>query len=527
MHRRMILAALPVLLAAGCHLFYPFDYQAPPDQGNAAPDAGRDLQLDAPALDALSPDAPTLDAPPMDTAPPDVTHEALPPLDLSIDKAVADAPQPDLGLGLSCNSDNQCGTKHCVDGVCCDTACTSTCRACNITGKLGTCSPLPQGTACPSTCYSNSVEVRACDSVGLCQVQSSTPCNNYLCKAGACPVGCTSHADCFPGTLKLGGVCDRRKAHISGQGACLDPSEVVEVKATGSLASAVSAVAATSSKTTVLLEPQATYSEAVAINSPGASVFIVGTRSVIRGTQPATPTATVQTSEVLDLQGVVLTHSGGGTGDGAACWGGTLRIVESEISDNTGVGANVNASCTFELRRSLIEKNVAGGLNLSGGDQGGTSVVVNNVILSNGKASAAGTDFGGISLLWKSSTPMPTLYNNTIISNLAKTGAMAGVSCNTTYAQPYKLINTVVYFNVPSGSTGGCTFEYSIGSVPSGGAGNLTADPKLDSKYYPLSTSKCIDTGASTTGVTVIDNANKQRPKVFGGKVDKGAYEVQ
>jgi RHS repeat-associated protein len=54
----------------------------------------------------------------------------------------------DPSFGLSCTTGTQCASGFCANGVCCDTACNSGCGACNLTGKVGTCSPLAGGTVC-------------------------------------------------------------------------------------------------------------------------------------------------------------------------------------------------------------------------------------------------------------------------------------------------------------------------------------------------------------------------------------------
>jgi len=52
----------------------------------------------------------------------------------------------------TCTSNNECASNNCVDGFCCDTTCTATCKACNIAGKEGKCSSLPFGTEDPGLC---------------------------------------------------------------------------------------------------------------------------------------------------------------------------------------------------------------------------------------------------------------------------------------------------------------------------------------------------------------------------------------
>ena len=45
--------------------------------------------------------------------------------------------------GVACASDGQCQSSHCIDGVCCNLACTDQCEACDVSGHLGTCWPIP------------------------------------------------------------------------------------------------------------------------------------------------------------------------------------------------------------------------------------------------------------------------------------------------------------------------------------------------------------------------------------------------
>lgn len=150
--------------------------------------------------------------------------------------------------------------------------------------------------------------------------------------------------------------------------------------------------------------------------------------------------------------------------------------------------------------------------------------MVNNVIVNNGKSGPGGSPLGGISLSWQAA-PLPTLYNNTIVSNYAATGKKAGVTCDTNLVAGYQLFNTVVWFNFPTGATPGCGFQYSIMSGLPSTLGNLSGNPNLDSGYRPIS-GLCIDKGTSTFGVTVLDHGSDPRPKVSNGQVDKGAFEV-
>jgi hypothetical protein len=58
-----------------------------------------------------------------------------------------------LPQSYACETDAECSTNHCVDGVCCDTACDAPCQAClgSLTGRPhGTCAPATGDVQCPS-----------------------------------------------------------------------------------------------------------------------------------------------------------------------------------------------------------------------------------------------------------------------------------------------------------------------------------------------------------------------------------------
>src|SRR5450759_187470 len=48
-------------------------------------------------------------------------------------------PSKSKGKAESCSCDAECQTGFCVDGICCTSACTETCKACNLASSLGVC----------------------------------------------------------------------------------------------------------------------------------------------------------------------------------------------------------------------------------------------------------------------------------------------------------------------------------------------------------------------------------------------------
>lgn len=166
-----------------------------------------------------------------------------------------------LGIGATCTQANQCARGFCVDGVCCETACTSMCTTCNQTGNAGYCSPVlagqdpkgsctqdlastcgrdgtcdgsggcrlwPSGTECASAACTagTATTARTCDGAGTCRATLSKACTPYACKGTACATQCSATSDCDQGSpLSItasycsGGTCLRRQ----NSGTCTSP----------------------------------------------------------------------------------------------------------------------------------------------------------------------------------------------------------------------------------------------------------------------------------------------------------------
>ncbi|PIE17571.1 MAG: hypothetical protein CSA65_08475 [Proteobacteria bacterium] len=145
--------------------------------------------------------------------------------DATVDAAV------DLGArrqdGESCQADSQCKSTFCVDGVCCDKACSGTCQSCVVSGSEGTCqfaaaTTDPRGdckgadsdcdgscdgsgaclfpgeeTSCGAvSCTGGVLTSGACDAKGTCE-QRDESCGGFACKnANSCRTTCTLEAHC-------------------------------------------------------------------------------------------------------------------------------------------------------------------------------------------------------------------------------------------------------------------------------------------------------------------------------------------
>ena len=110
-----------------------------------------------------------------------------------------------------CTTDKQCGSGHCADGVCCDTACTGQCEACKLVpgAKAGTCSPVTGDPLAkrPACAAADPACGGACD--GKNRVSCIYPAQGKVCRKGACADGkatvnasCDGHGAC-PAALTI------------------------------------------------------------------------------------------------------------------------------------------------------------------------------------------------------------------------------------------------------------------------------------------------------------------------------------
>jgi hypothetical protein len=146
--------------------------------------------------------------------------------------------------GEPCAAMNQCSSGFCVDGVCCNQICDQPCYACNLSGTVGTCNPVPDGmesgptpecpaqdvstcgrvggcngrgacrmvttgTPCgPQTCSGSlEADTRHCNGVGACDPAATHDCGAYLCSGNACGTTCTTTAQCKAGFACVGTAC--------------------------------------------------------------------------------------------------------------------------------------------------------------------------------------------------------------------------------------------------------------------------------------------------------------------------------
>jgi len=149
-------------------------------------------------------------------------------------------------IGTACTMAAECDSGFCAQGFCCNQACTGTCKSCAITGSVGTCSNVANGTAptpatqcattvsttcltdgmcdgagacrnwasgtqcAPATCTgSTQTPQRTCDGAGVCKTVTSVACNPYLCDTATptCKTTCATNADCVATNSCVNNAC--------------------------------------------------------------------------------------------------------------------------------------------------------------------------------------------------------------------------------------------------------------------------------------------------------------------------------
>ncbi|HRI71329.1 MAG TPA: VCBS repeat-containing protein, partial [Polyangium sp.] len=162
--------------------------------------------------------------------------------------AIASNTDPDNECGLTCNgagacvkapngtacaSAAECVSNFCVDGVCCDNACTGACQACTVakkgSGSDGTCGNIAANTDPDNECATN------CNGAGACvilQAPNGAYCSsNSNCLSGFCVDGVCCNSACsgscqacnMPGTegkcaSSCTSACSSGKVALGGQG---------------------------------------------------------------------------------------------------------------------------------------------------------------------------------------------------------------------------------------------------------------------------------------------------------------------
>ncbi len=156
--------------------------------------------------------------------------------------------EPKIALGTACDADRKCTSGHCIDGVCCDTACDGQCEACDAGENAGTCTAIAgaprgdreacggDGSLCNGTCDGMNraacsfkgadVECRnaacsegtatyaaSCDGAGSCPAMLTQDCGAFVCGDEQCLGDCDTDTDCSSGNFCSAGVCLAKRSN--------------------------------------------------------------------------------------------------------------------------------------------------------------------------------------------------------------------------------------------------------------------------------------------------------------------------
>jgi len=198
-----------------------------------------------------------------------------------------------------------------------------------------------------------------------------------VCAAGAC-VQCTAEqAEACAGQTPVCGLdnictpciehaeCPQSACHLDGldAGACFDVADVVMIGNTVDLSAALAALGPDDDAVFVL--EAGTYGVTVDVGS-NAEVAVLGGGMVA-------PTLTgngVQSVEVFGngivyLGNVQVSNTDVG-GNGLACAGTSVWLDDSRVRNNQ-LGMDISGTCAAHLRRTVIDTNAAGGIDISSG----------------------------------------------------------------------------------------------------------------------------------------------------------------
>jgi hypothetical protein len=101
--------------------------------------------------------------------------------------------------GQVCAGSGECFHPNCVDGVCCNNGCGTTCQACNIAGSVGTCSNIPSGQTdtFPANACSGNNACNGGNGAGACKKILAQPCaGNAECLSTTCADGVCCNGAC-------------------------------------------------------------------------------------------------------------------------------------------------------------------------------------------------------------------------------------------------------------------------------------------------------------------------------------------
>ena len=381
---------------------------------------------------------------------------------------------------------------------------------------------------CETSCDGGEdLAVQVCNGAGGCRQQTEIQsCQGGRCivegTSAACDRSCLEHDECSGES-----ACDRGNAHATGIGQCIDPVRIAgTLNGAGgadpedNIDQAIDAIV-TTGKPYLLLLP-GNYNQSVSIPL-GKGVRLIGlqplgaTTGLVSIRPPSAEAGIdVEADATLYVQGLQVQ----GGADGILCRpAGTnataaLTAVDVQVNQNSGMGLDA-LRCQLTVRRSNFWGNAAGGIRA---DEG-TTILDSNLIRGNGTlGDPSGSLFGGVEI---SNSNAVTVRNNSIINNLSRPNAAAGLEC---IKATFTAENSIVFGNAGgSQSSDSCSFSHSaVEGLDPTGPTNIDENPMFDANFRPQNMNYF---DAGTTTPWMLDYLSEARTQGVGP--DIGAIEVQ
>ncbi len=95
-----------------------------------------------------------------------------------------------MGTYQHCAKDSDCSTMHCVEGVCCNTACTDECHSCALINSPGICTLEPAGVDLQNHCGASTTCTGTCGGDGHCiGAGAGSMCEKNVCTGATTGIG--------------------------------------------------------------------------------------------------------------------------------------------------------------------------------------------------------------------------------------------------------------------------------------------------------------------------------------------------
>lgn len=225
----------------------------------------------------------------------------------------------------------------------------------------------------------------------------------------------------------------------------------------------------------------------------------------------------------------ITNNSNGFSGGGINCYSSNPSLTNIIISNNSSVTYGGGVFCDDESTPNMTNLTISNNTSELGGgiycENDSEPNIINTLIVNNNASYGGG--------LYCCTSSSLKLINSTIVNNSAISGS--GIYCSTD-AHP-QVINSILRNNYPEEihlGSGACNVIASFSNIQGGweGTGNIDNDPLFTgSGNYPFSLqaiSPCVDLGIpDTTGLNLPAFDLAGNPRIYGGRIDMGAYEYR